>query len=135
MAFTHMLFNNWAELKAGDKGKRTIKFEIKDTVVTIKNKDHDDYVITLDESVDGRYKMSFNANDFYGLLKSLLGHHIDHFMFTCDEAGLMQVSWDDSLCSYQIYVPTCDEQGKLETRRIAPMRIKSPSLGENIAAE
>ena len=128
-------FNNWAELKAGDKGKRTIKFEIKDTVVTIKNKDHDDYVITLDESVDGRYKMSFNANDFYGLLKSLLGHHIDHFMLTCDEAGLMQVSWDDSLCSYQIYVPTCNEQGKLETRRIAPMRIKSSSLGENIAAE
>ncbi len=128
-------FSNWAELKAGDKGKRTIKLGIKDTVITVTTKDHDDYVITLDESVQGRYKMSFNANDFYGLLKSMLGHHSEQFILTCDEAGLMQVSWDDSLCAYQVYMPTCDEQGKLETRRIAPMRIKSPSLGEQIAAE
>ena len=94
-----------------------------------------EHVITLDDSVEGRFVMVFNANDFHGLLKCLMTHHASSFTFTGDEAGVMEINWDDNLSQYKVYMPTCDKEGRLETRRIAPMRIKSPSMSEHIAAE
>ena len=128
------IFAGWETLKAGDKNKRTIKFSIKDATITVSSKDVE-HVITMDDSVEGRFVMVFNANDFHGLLKCLMTHHASSFTFTGDEAGVMEINWDDNLSQYKVYLPTCDKEGRLETRRIAPMRIKSPSMSEHIAAE
>ena len=128
------IFAGWETLKAGDKNKRTIKFSIKDATITVSSKDVE-HVITMDDSVEGRFVMVFNANDFHGLLKCLMTHHASSFTFTGDEAGVMEINWDDNLSQYKVYMPTCDKEGRLETRRIAPMRIKSPRMSEHIAAE
>jgi hypothetical protein len=128
------IFAGWETLKAGDKNKRTIKFSIKNATITVTSKDVE-HVITMDDSVEGRFVMVFNANDFHGLLKCLMTHHASSFTFTGDEAGVMEINWDDNLSQYKVYMPTCDKEGRLETRRIAPMRIKSPSMSEHIAAE
>ena len=128
------IFAGWETLKAGDKNKRTIKFSINDASIKVTSKDVE-HVISLDDSVEGRFVMVFNANDFHGLLKCLMTHHASSFTFTGDEAGVMEITWDDNLSQYKVYMPTCDKDGRLETRRIAPMRIKSPSLSEHIAAE
>jgi hypothetical protein len=56
--------------------------------------------------------------------------HGAEYRFEVDDTGLLMVSWEDKFASYQVYLPTATKDGRLESRRVAPMRISLPMAAE-----
>jgi hypothetical protein len=70
--------------------------------------------------------LQFRPWCLHELLLKLTKQNTDKFEIAGDTGGLFCVSWRDHLGSYSVYMPTTNKNGRLETRRIAPMQV-SPS--------
>ena len=45
-----------------------------------------------------------------------------------DEAGLMRIKWDDDLGEYEVNLPTLGTDGRLQSRRVSPMRMNAAPI-------
>jgi hypothetical protein len=67
----------------------------------------------------------------YLLFQLLCDQHVTGYTLAGDEGGLLRLSWEDQNGFFDFYLPTLGSDGKLQSRRVAPMR-SGPML---IAAE
>ena len=56
--------------------------------------------------------------------------HGSDYRFEIDDTGLLMVAWADQYAAYQVYLPTATKDGRMESRRVAPMRIALPQAAE-----
>jgi hypothetical protein len=73
---------------------------------------------------------SFRPRELSSLFAILANQHGAEFTFALDEAGLLELRWEDALSSYQVYLPTATNDARLQSRRVAPMRIDLPLAAE-----
>jgi hypothetical protein len=77
-------------------------------------------------TIDVPVVLQFRPRDLHDLVLKLTEQHARIFDVSGDESGLFCVSWSDHLGSYSMYLPTSTRDGRLQSRRVAPMRV-SPS--------
>lgn len=103
-----------------------LKFDADKLEILIK--DHEPLDIKLAKPGTGRFTLTFRIRDLYDLVQSLLKQRASQFDLSGDEGGLLSVSWSDALGSYAVYLPTVGADGRLQSRRMSPMRVSSPAI-------
>ena len=122
----------WGASKSPTKQAMTATLKFDADKLEILIKDHEPLDIKLAKPVTGRFTLSFRIRDLYDLVQSLLKQRASQFDLSGDEGGLLSVSWTDALGSYAVYLPTVGADGRLQSRRMSPMRLNGPT---SIAAE
>lgn len=122
----------WGASKSPTKQAMTANLKFDSDKLEILIKDHEPLDIKLAKPVTGRFTLSFRIRDLYDLVQSLLKQWASQFDLSGDEGGLLSVSWSDALGSYAVYLPTVGADGRLQSRRMSPMRLNGPT---SIAAE
>jgi hypothetical protein len=61
--------------------------------------------------------------DAYGLLVALSAQPAGSFTFEGDPRGLLGVSWEDQLGSYEVFIPARTAEGGLNPSRLAPLEV------------
>ena len=75
-------------------------------------------------------RLKFRPRELANLFSMLSHQHGSEYRFEVDDAGLLMVGWEDKFASYQVYLPTATKDGRLESRKVAPMRINLPLAAE-----
>ena len=123
----------WGESKSPVKQQITATLKFNQGELHVLIKDHERLDFKLSSPVMGRFTMSFRMRDLHDLVQSLLKQRgAGTFELSGDEGGLLEVAWSDGLGRYAIYLPTVGTDGRLQSRRMSPMRITAPTA---IAAE
>lgn len=94
--------------------------------------DANEYKVSVAVNVAGAMTVIFRIKDVLAVAKKLRDQKADSFQFSIDDGGLMAVSWSDDVGTYAVHVPTVGKDGKLQSRRVSPMRATLPL---SIAAE
>ena len=123
-------------LKAWEESKDSSKTS---KIVTLKN-DGDNLHVTIadggsvtvtTEKAQGPVTLvKFRPRELANLFSMLSRQHESEYRFEIDDAGLLMVGWEDRFASYQVYLPTATKDGRLESRKVAPMRINLPLAAE-----
>ncbi len=117
----------WGASKSPTKQAMTATLKFDADKLEILIKDHEPLDIKLAKPVTGRFTLSFRIRDLYDLIQSLLKQRASQFDLSGDEGGLLSVSWSDALGSYAVYLPTVGADGRLQSRRMSPMRVSAPA--------
>jgi hypothetical protein len=120
----------WEESKDSAKTSKmvTLKNEGESLHVTIKEGGS---VTVGTEKAEGPVTVvRFRPRDLANLFSMLSHQHGSDYHFEIDDAGLLMVAWEDKFASYQVYLPTATKDGRLESRKVAPMRISLPMAAE-----
>ena len=117
----------WGASKSPTKQAMTATLKFDADKLEILIKDHEALDIKLAKPVTGRFTLSFRIRDLYDLVQSLLKQRASQFDLSGDEGGLLSVSWSDALGSYAVYLPTVGADGRLQSRRMSPMRVSAPA--------
>ena len=72
--------------------------------------------------------MRFKPRDVFDLISHMKDQHAEHYVITGDEAGLMRIKWDDDLGEYEVNLPTLGSDGRLQSRRVSPMRMNAAPI-------
>ena len=79
-------------------------------------------------SVDGQrdngglVELNFRPGDLVDLFDKLRRQNAPMFEFQADADGLLSVSWTDHLGKYEVYLPSVDKRGQLETRCVGYLK-------------
>lgn len=87
--------------------------------------------IPISAAIAGVESLSVRAGDLFGLIKLLLALKPTVFDLSADPGGLLKISWKDRLANYEVFLPTVLSDGKLNPRRVEPMR---PTVTSSAAA-
>lgn len=88
-----------------------------------------DLVLPCTGAVASPVALRFRPGDLFVLAQKLKGLKATAFTMSADAGGMLRVSWSDSLGTYNIYQPTVNHNGHLETKRLTPMMpTPSPQL-------
>ena len=115
----------WKGMSADKKaGKRaTLKFV--DGQMTYQFSGEPDYSCAVSATESIAVTMQFRPKDLEVLVKTLLEQPVKAFSMIGDTDGLLCITWADTLGEYGVYLPTATKEGKLETRRIVPLKVMS----------
>ena len=122
----------WAAAKNPNKATTTAMFKFQNDKLLVRIGELAEMEFKLATPCGGKFTLSFRMRELHDLVALLLRQRTTDFRLRGDEGGLLEISWDDGLGSYWVYLPTVNQEGKLQSRRVAPMRIDPPSM---IAAE
>lgn len=126
------LFLPWIKTNDGKKNQKFMRCALTPQDVTFSMPDANEYKASVSVNVAGAMTVSFRIKDVLALAKKLKDQKVDSFEFSIDDGGLMAVSWADDVGAYAVHVPTVGKDGKLQSRRVSPMRATMPL---SIAAE
>jgi hypothetical protein len=122
----------WRDNGGSKKNDKLLTLSFRDASMICKVAGEQDLATPCVGTIPAPAALSFRPRDLHDLVLKLNEQHAQTFDLTCDDRGLLCVSWSDHLGSYSVYLPTSTKGGRLETRRIAPMRVSSS--GEKLAA-
>lgn len=110
----------------GDKGasrsKKLVKLAFRDHRVTFEVSGEDDFHIECEQLAEN-ISLQFRGRELYLLTRLLIQQLTDSFQFSGDDAGLLGVAWNDSVGEYKLYQPTATDDGRLQGRCLAPLRL------------
>ena len=125
------LLKPWAANMAGNKAQRAFMLSLKNRELKVSCGDGDPLVLNFKTECEDTINMKFRIQDMYLLFQLLCDQHVTGYTLAGDEGGLLRLSWEDQNGFFDFYLPTLGSDGKLQSRRVAPMR-SGPML---IAAE
>ena len=70
----------------------------------------------------GQVELNFRPGDLVDLFDKLRQQDAVVFDFQADADGLLSVSWKDHLGRYEVYLPSVDKRGQLETRCVGYLK-------------
>lgn len=126
------LLKPWIDSKDGKKNQKPMRCAVSPQDVTFSMPDANEYKASVAVNVAGAMTVSFRIKDVLALAKKLKDQKVDSFEFSIDDGGLMAANWSDDVGAYAVHVPTVGKDGKLQSRRVSPMRATMPLA---IAAE
>lgn len=126
------LLKPWIDSKDGKKNQKPMRCVVTPQDVTFAMPDANEHKAAVTASVAGGVTVAFRIKDVLALAKKLKDQKVDSFEFSIDDGGLLAVSWADDVGAYAVHVPTVGKDGKLQSRRVSPMRATMPVA---IAAE
>lgn len=118
----------WSEIADSKKLGKLMTLSFRNDSIIYKVDGDEDFTMSCEDAVDVPVALRFRPRDLHALLKKLSEQHARAFRVSGDDGGLFCVSWTDHLGSYSVYLPTGTNDSRLETRRIAPMRLLSKKL-------
>jgi len=125
------LLKPWKEAKDSQKASRAFTIKLEGQQVTLICGDADPMVLSSKVECDEQMAMNFRIPDLHGLLNVLCKKHFINYSLSGDPAGLLRLKWEDDYAYYGFHLPTVGTDGKLQSRRVAPM-VTAPVL---LAAE
>lgn len=120
----------WEESTAPGKASKLVTLKCDAEAVYLTIKGEETVSSTSLKMTGSTLAASFRPRDIANLFSILAKQHGAEFAFAMDEAGLLEVRWEDALSSYQVYLPTATNDARLQSRRVAPMRIDLPLAAE-----
>jgi hypothetical protein len=122
----------WAAAKNPNKASAIATFKFQNDKLLVRIGDQSDLELKLARPCGGKFTLAFRMRELHDLVVLLLRQRTSDFSLRGDEGGLLEISWDDSLGNYCVYLPTVNQEGKLQSRRVGPMRLTATDM---IAAE
>ncbi len=111
-----------------NKNSRTVKLVYKQDILSVSLKDEAGTDIELTQSSGDMCEMPFRPRDMHDLFAILVEQHGSQYTLTGDDGGLLEISWSDKMADYWVFLPTSSSDGRLQTRRVAPMRLSTPQM-------
>ena len=102
---------------------KLMTLSFRETSMTYKVDGDQDLETSCVGTIDMPVVLQFRPHDLHDLVLKLTEQHARIFDVSGDESGLFCVSWSDHLGSYSVYLPTSTKDGRLQSRRVAPMRV------------
>lgn len=118
-------FDKWSKEKGSNKNKAPVLFAYDGKKLSVKVNGNEPINFIRKVDLGAKYKMSFRAREFHRLLTALQSEDCQSFRMRGDEGGLLEIFWTNSTGHWAVYMPTVNNKGDLETRRVSPMRVKS----------
>ena len=115
----------WKGLPADKKAGKKATLQFIDGQMTYQFSGEPDYSCAVDATESVAETMQFRPKDLELLVKILLEQPVKEFSLIGDTDGLLCITWADTLGEYSVYLPTATKEGKLETRRIVPLKVIS----------
>ena len=115
----------WKGLPADKKAGKKATLQFIDGQMTYQFSGEPDYSCAVDATGSVAETMQFRPKDLELLVKILLEQPVKEFSIIGDTDGLLCITWADTLGEYSVYLPTATKEGKLETRRIVPLKALS----------
>jgi hypothetical protein len=125
--------------EADDEGAKTksrvekfATFKFKDDQLIINYGDADALELECKTDRKGTVIVRLRTTDIWNIFNKL--HELDcqNVQISPDDRGLVRFSWVDTVGSYGYHQPICGTDGRLQSRRVAPMRYDAP---QQMAAE
>ena len=128
----HAIFDRtlkeWGRSMDSNKNSRTVKLVYKQDILSVSLKDEAGTDIELTQSSGDMCEMPFRPRDMHDLFAILVEQHGSQYTLKGDDGGLLEISWSDKMADYWVFLPTSSSDGRLQTRRVAPMRLSSPQM-------
>ena len=122
----------WAQAKSPNKAAASAVLKFQNDRLLFRVGDQDDVELKLSQSCGGKFSLEFRMRDMHDVVAALMRQRTSDFKLRGDEGGLLEISWEDNRGYYWIYLPTVNQDGKLQSRRVGPMRLMSAAI---LAAE
>ena len=114
--------------KASEDKNKNFILELRKGKLTISCGDADPIESDFKTNSKEIVRMQFRIGDIYSLFNKLRSWPTSNFEIIGDDAGLLCFSWRDPYGQYRFYLPTVQSDGKLQTRRVASMRVQQVRL-------
>ena len=115
--------SKWAEAKDRAKAKAdVIEIAFSEGQMTFSAGEADDYVVALPSPVTGSHSMRFRSKDIVSTFQQLALQEPDSFVLAGDDAGVLQITWDDELANYDLSIPTTMDKGVLNPKMFDKLR-------------
>ena len=114
----------WSDKTNGDKAKKLMSLIFRDGSMTYKVAGQEDHVTTTVGKCPSSVSLTFRPRDVHDLVKVLAAANAEAFDVLGDEGGLLRVKWSDSYGEYEVNIPTATSDGRLESRRLAKIRVE-----------
>jgi hypothetical protein len=115
--------NGWDVIKKADKTGQIMSLEFKNSQLKLKALGQDDYTVTTNGNGSFLMSLPFRAQDLMAVLGKLCEANTEVFTLSADKAGLLVIQWADSAGTYQICLPTANAEGRMQSRRLAPISL------------
>lgn len=99
-----------------------IEIEFSGTEMTFSADEADDYMVTLKTPVTGSHSLRFRSKDIVNTFQQLVLQEPDSFTLAGDDAGVLQITWDDDLANYDLSIPTTMDKGVLNPKMFDKLR-------------
>jgi hypothetical protein len=113
--------NKKADKKAA---KQTFAFELRKGKLTLKCGDADPMIAKFHTKSHEIATLNLRIADIHALFKQLKSVPCKQVSIDGDTGGLMRFAWFDQYGQFSFYVPTMGTDGKLQSRRVAPMQAR-----------
>ena len=123
---THLL-STWRASKSSTKNRDAFLIELKGQELTLTCGDADPLKLELKTRHVGKLVMRFRISDIDALINEIADQHCVYEL-AGDTSGLLKISWTDDFGAYDYFIPTLGMDGRLMSRRVAPMRPSPTAL-------
>lgn len=113
----------WDKVKKADKTNQTVTLEFKNQHMALKSAGYADYMIPTQGGFPPNVGMVFRAQEFMSVLAKLCEIDAVTVNLSGDTGGLLVIRWSDSVGIYEICLPTCTTDGRLQSRRVAEINL------------
>ena len=113
--------------KAG-KIQRTVEFTFANEKLKVVYGDAETLELDCKTGSKSTVTVRLRMLDVMGLLTCLDNHDCQKVELEPDDRGLVKFGWQDSYASYAIHIPTCSNDAKLNSKRLATMRAELPAM-------
>lgn len=120
----------WEESKDSAKTSKLVSLKNDGDRLHLTIKEGDSVSVGTEKAEGPTTVARFRPRDTANLFGLLTQQHGSEYRFELDETGLLMVAWEDKFAAYEVYLPTAMKDGRLESRRVAPMRIALPQAAE-----
>lgn len=120
----------WEESKDSAKTSKIVTLKNEGDSLHVTIKDGGSVTVTTELAQGPMTLVKFRPRELANLFSMLAHQHGSEYRFEIDETGLLMVGWEDRFAAYQVYLPTATKDGRLESRKVAPMRIALPQAAE-----
>ena len=118
----------WAAAKSPNKASATATLKFQNDSLLVRIGDQAELDLKLAKPCGGKFTLAFRMREMNDLVEILLRQRASDFKLRGDEGGLLEISWEDSRGFYWIYLPTVNQDGKLQSRRVGPMRLEAADM-------
>lgn len=124
MALLYQLkLEQWGSAVDPNKNSKTMGMSFSKDRLKFTVKGVEPYEIDIVDGKGPNCNLNFRPRELHDLLAFLVTRSTDKFGFAADEGGLLELSWADPYGSYRVYLPTVTTDGRLQSRRVAPMKV------------
>lgn len=120
----------WEESKDSAKTSKLVSLKKDGNSLYLTIKEGDSITVGTENAQGPTTVARFRPRDTANLFSLLTQQHGSEYRFELDDTGLLMVAWEDKFAAYEVYLPTATKDGRLESRRVAPMRINLPQAAE-----